>query len=279
MDSELVAQALEQVRALAGENDELRKQVAEHRQAHIAQLEANRELQWRLDAATDSAAAGDSASARDWKDVDAKLQLLLTENNVLEAHERQAVEELQAQQAAMRQLQLALGEAQTAAERAQSELRASETRCKSELARADRACELQREAERSCAASNTAISNLQRELEAAREEALHAHSETAGLRHEAERWHAQTAAGLAEATRREQMADAARLDMAAQLQDYKDRVRAFEADWAGTDRVVKQHLSSAEEMRKELVVNQEAVKRLEGGLVEANSALERAAVR
>ena len=75
------------------------------------------------------------------------------------------------------------------------------------------------------------------------------------------------------------MADAARLDMATQLQYYKERVRAFEADWVGTDRVVKQHLSSAEEMRKELVVNQEAVKRLEGGLAEANSALERAAVR
>ena len=277
---EVVAHALDQVRALAQENEELRRQQAEQREVYIGQLEANRELQWRLDGTSDSAAGGtEGASTRDWHDVDGKLQLLLTENNLLEARERQASEELQAQQEATRKLQLALSEAQAAAERAIFERAEAEDKRKVDFERAELASERERDAHRLGAASTGAIANLQRELEAARQESRSAHEQAAAMRHEAEKAHARSAAAIAEAAQREQVAEGARADMMVQLEEYKQRVRDFEADWAGTDRAVKQQLSAAEQVRNELVVNQDAVRRLEASLAEEREALEASAGR
>ncbi|KAL1524857.1 hypothetical protein AB1Y20_019737 [Prymnesium parvum] len=274
-----VAHTLEQMKALALENDELRRQHAEQRHAHIALLEVNRELQWRLDALSDSAAAGEPPSERDWRDVDAKLQLLLTENNLLEARAREASEEAAAHAQSMHELQLAVAHAHAAAERAQEEAADAEARRVEAETRAEAAVEREREAERRSAESTAAIGRLQRELEEAREQVLRAHCEAAEGRHEAERWNAHVSAGMAEATRREQLADAARVDMAAQLQEYKQRIQAFEDEWMGTDRIVQGHLEASENLSRELQLSQDSVQRLEAGLAQCRGALERASVR
>eukprot|EP00966_Prymnesium_polylepis_P266608 6159353-Prymnesium_polylepis.1 len=123
------------------------------------------------------------------------------------------------------------------------------------------------------------VANLQGELQATRDDAQRVQQDGASLRHEAERCCAQASFNVAEATRREQEADAARAEMAAELDEYRARVHGMEAQWATTDRAVQQQLGAAEEMRNELVTNQEAVKRLEAALAEAHGARERAASR
>ena len=274
---DVVAHALEQVRTLANENEDLRRQQADQRQAHIALLEANRELHWLLEAGHEG--ADGAPASTEWSDVDAKLQLLMTENNLLEGRERQAVEELEAQQLATRQVQLALGAAQAVAERAQDELSASDEELRSERTRAELAEELQREAERTGVAGSGAVAQLQRELEGAREEIAHAHADAAVVRRESHQWQTQVATHVAEATRREQEASAARLEAEVQLGEYRDRVRRFEADMGATERAMHQQLTTSEVVRSELVATQQRASKLEGALTEAQASLDRAAER
>lgn len=67
--------------------------------------------------------------------------------------------------------------------------------------------------------------------------------------------------------------------MSEQLAEYQQRVRAFEAEWAGADKLVKGHLTASEEMARELQSSREGSQRLEAALTEAQGALQRAGVR
>jgi chromosome segregation ATPase len=274
----LVMNELELVRALADENEELRRQQAEQRQTHIALLEGSREAQWRLEVAGHADAVCAPAST-EWNDADVKLQLLLTENNILESRERQTLQELQAQQDATRQLQLALAEAQAAAERAHEELAAREELCRAERSRSEVADERKREADVRSVTSSSAVTNLQRELEAMREEVVRVHVEMAAVRHESEHWQVQLTAHKVEATRREQEATTASVEAKHRLNKYRDRVRQLEADMGATERTTHQNLATADAVRSELVATQRGERRLDAALSEAHVSLQRAAER
>ena len=85
--AEAVASVFARVQELARENEELRACVSEERSKQLGLLETQRELEWRLRTGTSSDA--DAAGGREeLADMEARLQLVLTENNVLETRAR-----------------------------------------------------------------------------------------------------------------------------------------------------------------------------------------------
>ena len=109
-----VASVFARVQELAEENEALRASLSEERTMRLGLLESNRELEWRVRTGA-SAGADASGARREWEDSEARLQLLLTENNLLEARERQTAEELRREQAISAKLLVSHAEAISAA--------------------------------------------------------------------------------------------------------------------------------------------------------------------
>ena len=109
-----MADVLERIKELASENEILRASLAEEHETHLNALEANRELNWRV--RTGSSAGADATTVtREWEASDAKMALLMGENNELEARWRQTAEELEKERAGTAQLMASHTEALAAA--------------------------------------------------------------------------------------------------------------------------------------------------------------------
>ena len=113
--AEAITGVFSRIEALAAENESLRSALAEERAAHLGLLETNRELEWRV--RTGTAASVPATGARqEWEEAEAKLTLLLAENNELESRERQTAEELRRERATTAQLMTSHAEAIAAAQ-------------------------------------------------------------------------------------------------------------------------------------------------------------------
>ena len=114
-----LASAIKQLQALTAENAELRRDLAEQRTTHISLREANRELEWRCRAGGEGGdPEGAAEMAEEWRDMEQKVQLLLTENGILESAQREMQVALQREQANAIELQASHAEALGGAQRA-----------------------------------------------------------------------------------------------------------------------------------------------------------------
>ena len=199
-----VAQVFERVQELADENAELRRSQKAALRENLALSDANRELEWRVREAGSAASGSDTSAVRgEFEQLEAKLQLLLTENNMLEARSRQSAEEVRDAQMAAARLQAAQREATDAARLATEDAASTANALRDERASARQSAEAAREAEVAAATANSAIASLRNELQASRRESSNAHRELTRLRTELERAQSAAAASaLAEARRR-----------------------------------------------------------------------------
>ena len=114
-----LASAIKQLQALTAENAELRRDLAEQRTTHISLREANRELEWRCRAGGEGGdPEGAAEMAEEWRGMEQKVQLLLTENGILESAQREMQVALQREQANAIELQASHAEALGGAQRA-----------------------------------------------------------------------------------------------------------------------------------------------------------------
>ena len=123
-----LANAIEQLRALTAENGTLRHDLAEQRTTHISLREANRELEWRCRAGGGGGDDPEGAAemAEGWRDMEQKVQLLLTENGILESAQLDMQNALQREQANAIELQVSHAEALGGAQRAREAQLAAE---------------------------------------------------------------------------------------------------------------------------------------------------------
>ena len=103
------AETLEHVKQLAEENDQLRKSNGDLLKVQLALLEAKSELELECRASNGNRKDGEVQD--EWREMLARLHLLLTENTMLEGTGRQAQRELQAAQQSGTELQRSLTEA------------------------------------------------------------------------------------------------------------------------------------------------------------------------
>ena len=87
MENAALSDALAQVSKLAEDNARLRADLSEQRRTQIRLREANRELEWRCLLTNDTNAA--AAPREEWREMEERLQLLITENGLLEEAARQ----------------------------------------------------------------------------------------------------------------------------------------------------------------------------------------------
>ena len=127
-----VTDIFERVQSLAAENESLRNSLAEERASHLGLLEANRELEWRVK--TGIGPGAPAAAMQEWKEAEAKLSLLLAENNELENRERQTAEELRRERATTAQLMASHAEALGVAQQAQNAADAADAAAREEAA-------------------------------------------------------------------------------------------------------------------------------------------------
>ena len=179
--AEAITGVFSRIEALAAENESLRSALAEERAAHLGLLETNRELEWRV--RTGTAASVPATGARqEWEEAEAKLTLLLAENNELESRERQTAEELRRERATTAQLMTSHAEAIAAAQQASRVADMAEAKAAEEASTSKQAADAAREAQALASASDMAMSNLRNELASARAEAQAAHREVAARR-------------------------------------------------------------------------------------------------
>merc|ERR1712138_142488 len=115
----------------------------------------NRELEWRVRTGA-SAGASAGAARREWDEMESKLQLLMSENNLLEQREKQASEELQREKTAYAELWASRADALATARQASEQVTNSERAARDESEAAREASEAAREAQALAAASDVA---------------------------------------------------------------------------------------------------------------------------
>ena len=244
-----MADVLERIKELASENEILRASLAEEHETHLNALEANRELNWRV--RTGSSAGADATTVtREWEASDAKMALLMGENNELEARWRQTAEELEKERAGTAQLMASHTEALAAARQAASAADAADAAANEEAQASREAADVAREAQALAAASDVALANLRNELAAAREDGAAAHRESASLRVEVERLHG--AAAQRAADEGERMAEAKRqlIETERQLSATRVELQRTEAALGEARGVADGHMAAADRMRQ-----------------------------
>ena len=243
-----VASVFARVQELAEENEALRASLSEERTMRLGLLESNRELEWRVRTGA-SAGADASGARREWEDSEARLQLLLTENNLLEARERQTAEELRREQAISAKLLVSHAEAISAAKQAADAAHAADEAAREESEVAREASEAAREAHVLATSSEAALANLRNELTAVRAELHQALAENAVARQQLERL--QTASLVAESKAHEHVANARAsvTELRSQLVAQQQQQRQLEQLLAQARGEADGHAAAAERMR------------------------------
>ena len=162
------ASSLEHVEGVIAENEELRRRVSDllHEQLALVETKEQLELKLRLGSGNDAAAV-----QAEWRALQEKLQLLMTENSLLETGATQSRREEERALSAVHQLELKLAETIGAALRSNEAAEAAEASAASDRERAARA-ESEIYAARAAAdAEHAHLLRLQPELEAARADA------------------------------------------------------------------------------------------------------------
>ena len=249
-----VTSIFERVQSLAAENESLRSLLAEERASHLGLLEANRELEWRVKTGTGPGAP--AAAMQEWEEAEAKLSLLLAENNELENRERQTAEELRRERATTAQLMASHAEALGVAQQAQNAADAADAAAREEAAASRDAADAAREAQALAGASDMALSNLRNELAAARAEGQATHRELAKLRHELERTHAAHAAHAAEVEQKRSAERAAHAELERRLSTAHAELQRGEAALAESRGHADGHALAAERMRDAVEIAQ-----------------------
>ena len=254
--AEAVASVFARVQELAEENEGLRAALGEERTAHLGLLESNRELEWRVRTGATAGADG-SGARREWEDMEARLQLLLTENNLLEARERQTAEELRREQTLNAAESAAKLQALGVAKQAAAAADAADAAAREECEASREAAEAAREAEALAAASEAALANQRKELAALRTELKQAYADNAACRREVERLHG--AAALAEnvASEKLQTAKALKAEVTSELDAAQAQAQQLERRLALALGESAGHASAAERMRSQAEQAQE----------------------
>ena len=130
MENAALSDALAQVSKLAEDNARLRADLSEQRRTQIRLREANRELEWRCLLTNDTNAA--AAPREEWREMEERLQLLITENGLLEEAARQAREAMQLEKAASLELRASHARATGELRRAQGAQAAAEDALRAE---------------------------------------------------------------------------------------------------------------------------------------------------
>lgn len=174
-----LASAIKQLQALTAENAELRRDLAEQRTTHISLREANRELEWRCRAGGEGGdPEGAAEMAEEWRDMEQKVQLLLTENGILESAQREMQVALQREQANAIELQASHAEALGGAQRAREAQLVAEEETRRAQAEASALRDHAHEQQSVAATEAVAVQKLRQELTAVRAEAEAAHLKT-----------------------------------------------------------------------------------------------------
>ena len=247
--AEAISSVLRRVEQLAAENEALRGELAEERASRLGLLEANRELEWRVRTGTAASVPAGSAQ-EEWEATEARLALLLAENNELESRERQTAEELRRERATTSQLMASHAEALATAQQAANAAEQADAKASEEAAAARDAADAAREAQALAAASDAALSNLRNELAAARAESQAAHREVAARRHEIERLHAQLAGRQAEEEARRSAERHAHGELERRLTEAHAEVQRGENLLAECRGQADGHATAAERMRE-----------------------------
>ena len=250
-----ISSIFERVQSLATENEALRATLTEERATHLGLLEANRELEWRVRTGTaEGVPAG--AARQEWEDTEAKLALLLAENNELESRERQTADELRRERETTAKLTASHAEALAAAQHAAGAAEAADAHAREEALEARAAADAAREAQALAAASDAALQNLRNELAAARAEATAAHREVAARKKDIERLHATIVSNAAEEEQRHSAARAARGELERRLAETQTNVQRVEAALAEARGQADGHALAAERMREQVELAQ-----------------------
>ena len=242
-----ISAVFERVSGLVAENEALRTALGEERTAHLALLEANRELEWRV--RTGAAAGADTGEVRrEWEEMETKLQLLLTENNLLEAREREANEELRKEQRAHQFALASHAEALAAARQAADAADAADAAAREECEAAREASDAAREAQALAAASDLSLANLRNELVGTRAELVASHRLNAEQCTEVERLHAAAAMHAAEANEREAAAKSSIAELGRSLSEVQLALQKSDAALAEATAAANSHAAEAERM-------------------------------
>ena len=276
--AEAITGVFSRIEALAAENESLRSALAEERAAHLGLLETNRELEWRV--RTGTAASVPATGARqEWEEAEAKLTLLLAENNELESRERQTAEELRRERATTAQLMTSHAEAIAAAQQASRVADMAEAKAAEEASTSKQAADAAREAQALASASDMAMSNLRNELASARAEAQAAHREVAARRHDIEKLHAQLASQSAEEEARRSAARHAQGELERRLTEAHAEVQRGETLLAEARGQVDGHALAAARMKDALELAEAEATRQQTAAVESARVAQLAAQR
>ena len=227
MENAALSDALAQVSKLAEDNARLRADLSEQRRTQIRLREANRELEWRCLLTNDTNAA--AAPREEWREMEERLQLLITENGLLEEAARQAREAMQLEKAASLELRASHARATGELRRAQGAQAAAEDALRAERSRARDAHEAQQELASAASAEATATAHLRAELQAARQDAARAHRESAEMRARLEAAASETALERDGTSARDATLEAQRAELARQLAETRSHLDHSEA--------------------------------------------------
>ena len=252
LTEEAAAAAVEQVQDLAAENNALRAEVARLRREQLTTLEARSELEVQL------AGGKEAGGAREeFRELTAQLELLITENSLLETAKAEAEMAAKAAAANTGELQEALAEAIGSAQRARSEQEAASSAATKLRADVIAESEAREEAGARAARELARVKRLQHELASVRGEAGAAHKDKAAAQRDTERARmsaSMTAATASDAaaTAREREEDLVEwLRLAEERETRQDaRVRELEGALAGREaeqRSLEERTRDAEE--------------------------------
>lgn len=241
-----VATVFESVKELTAENETLRASLAEARASHLGLLEDNRQLAWQVQTGAGAPSANGELMA-----TEAKMAVLIAENNELESRERQSNLELLHERDGMAQLMVSHAEALAAAKQAAHTADAADAAAREEAHASRESADAAREAEALAAASELALANLRNELVAAREESGSAHRESAAQRREVAKIHAVATQRAADDNGR--LNDAQRIiaELERQIIDAGAEAQRHEAS-LGEARGAAKHFASAAERMQEV---------------------------
>ena len=177
-----LATAIEHLRGVSAENESLRTELAGQQQKEIALRESNRELEWKCRAGGGGVGPGSAAAMADeWRDMEQRLQVLVTENGLLENAQHDTQLALQREQANAMEMQASQAEALGAAQRARESQLAAEEETRKAHATTGEVRERLREQELIASTEARTVRKLKAELEAARAEAAAAHRDAIAL--------------------------------------------------------------------------------------------------
>lgn len=245
--ADAISSVFARVQDLADENLAMRRAADESRAEEARLLEANRELEWQVK--TGGGAAADTfGMKRVLAEAEAKVELLMTENGVLEARAREAAAEVAGSRQICAQLQASQAQAVTEARRAIEASEYAENEARKERLNAKEAGEAALEAQAVADAGDASLVKIRRELEVTREEATGAFKQVASLRAEVEKMRIMASTTAAEHARNRSDAKLVRDELELRLHETGSRLQRSEHAAEQARKAAETHLAAGERM-------------------------------